>query len=116
VARIELFVALVVLVLEIHSLITCILTPESEVRGLPKALWIVLIVLLPLLGSALWLGVGRPARARRVPRPATPSAGAPAVPPPGYSALPADERIRRREEDLRRLEQESGEDGPTPRG
>jgi hypothetical protein len=114
VARIELVVALVVLVLELYSIVNCILTPESQVRGIPKALWLVLIVLVPLLGSVLWLGVGRD-RVAPVPRRA-PAGPAPAVPPSGYAAMTAEERIRRMEEDLARLERESGEDGAAPRG
>jgi len=113
VARIELVVALLVLVLEIYSIVTCILTPDAQVKGVPKPVWLILIVLIPLLGSALWLGVGRD-RVRGVPaRNAGPAQ--PVIGPSGYSALTSDERIRRMEEDLRRLERESGEDGVAPR-
>lgn len=108
-ARVELVVALIVLVLEIYSIINCILTPESEVRGIPKALWLILIVLLPLLGSVLWLGVGRDREAVARRRPQPDAGGAPRS--TGYSALSSDERIRQMEEDLRRLERESGDDG-----
>ena len=113
-ARIELVVALVVLVLELYAIVNCILTPDSQVKGVPKVLWLVLIVLLPLLGSVLWLGVGRD---RTAPAPGgRPVGSAPAVSPSGYAAMTAEERIRRMEEDLARLEHESGEDGPAPRG
>ncbi|HEY0373265.1 MAG TPA: PLDc N-terminal domain-containing protein [Amnibacterium sp.] len=113
-ARIELVVALIVLVLELYSIVNCILTPDAQVKGIPKALWLVLIVLLPLLGSVLWLGVGRD---RGVPAPRRgPMVAPPAVPPSGYAAMTAEERIRRMEEDLARLERESGEDGAAPRG
>ncbi|HEY8318654.1 MAG TPA: PLDc N-terminal domain-containing protein [Amnibacterium sp.] len=112
-ARIELVVALVVLVLEIYSIVTCILTPDAQVKGVPKLVWLLLIVLIPLLGSVLWLGVGRD-RDRGVPQRAAAPAK-PAVGPSGYSAMTSEERIRRMEEDLRRLERESGEDGVAPR-
>jgi phospholipase D-like protein len=113
VARIELVVALVVLALELYSIVSCILTPDTKVRGVPKPIWLILIVLIPLLGSVLWLGLGRD-RVGGVPqRNAAPVQ--PAVGPSGYSALTSDERIRRLEEDLRRLERESGEDGAAPR-
>jgi hypothetical protein len=119
VARIEVLVGLLVLVLEIYAIANCILTPPSEVRGVPKAVWLIFIVLLPLLGSVLWLGVGRDRASRpaRMPRPEYRSD----VPPPevgrGYAALTSDERIRRMEEDLARLEREADEDdGPDKRG
>jgi hypothetical protein len=119
VARIELFVALLVLVLEIYAVVNCILTPEGEVRGVHKAVWLIFIILLPLLGSVLWLGVGR----NRPPRPAHmsgrayDSGAAHRGRSGGYRDLDVDERIRRMEEDLARLERESGEDDdPAPRG
>jgi hypothetical protein len=118
VARIELVVALLVLVLEIYSIVNCVLTPDAQVKAVPKALWLVLIVLVPLLGSVLWLGVGRD-RGVWAPRPGPVGPGSgpgPAVPPSGYAAMTAEERIRRMEEDLARLERESGEDGVPPRG
>lgn len=112
--RVELILGLAVTVAEIYSIVTCILTPESEVRGIPKWGWLVLIVLLPLLGAVLWIGVGRERR-RPVARAAGGIAAPGAVAPPrGYSALTSDERIRRMEEDLARLEQESDE-GDRPR-
>jgi hypothetical protein len=113
------FVALLVLVLEIYAIANCILTPESEVRGVPKVVWLIFIVVLPLLGSVLWLGVGRnrPPRPVRMPGSAYDSHSAAARPSGGYGDLTADERIRRMEEDLARLERESGEDeDPRPRG
>lgn len=113
--RVELVLGLAVTVLWIYSIVNCVLTPESQVRGIPKLAWLVLIVLVPLLGSVLWLAVGRTSGPPRLPRPR------PAAPPtraPGtYSALTSDERIRRMEEDLRRLEQESDrpdDEGPRP--
>ena len=113
-ARIELVVALVVLVLEVYAIVNCILTPEDQVKGVPKVLWLVLIVLLPLLGSVLWLGVGRERVGAAPPR--RPVASPPAVSPSGYAAMTAEERIRRMEEDLARLEREAGDDGAGPHG
>jgi len=111
--RIELVVALIVLVLEIYSVVNCILTPDTEVKHIPKAIWLVLILLLPLIGSVLWLGVGRDrdAVARR-----SGSTRTLERPSAGYSAMRYDDRIRQMEEDLARLEAEStDEDGAAPR-
>ena len=44
----------------IYCVIDAIQTPGPQVRNLPKALWIVLIVLVPLLGGIGWLLAGRP--------------------------------------------------------
>lgn len=103
-ARVEAVLGIVVLVVWIFSIVSCVLTPESQVRGIPKWAWVVLIVLLPLLGSVLWLAVGRTGGSP-LPRlrPAAPTASAPRT----YQAMTGDERIRRMEEDLARLERES---------
>jgi hypothetical protein len=45
--------------LMVFSLVDAIALDRFRVRGVPKGLWIVLIVLLPLVGSVLWLTVGR---------------------------------------------------------
>jgi Phospholipase_D-nuclease N-terminal len=117
VARVEVVVGLVVLVLEVYCLLNCILTPAAQARGLPKALWLILIVLLPLLGSVLWVVLGRRQVASAA-LPALPELPAPPAAPPAaahryprYAAMTIDERIRRLEEDLARLELESSEDG-----
>lgn len=43
----------------IYTLIDCIRTDESRARGLPKAMWVILLILLPLVGSALWFTIGK---------------------------------------------------------
>ena len=53
-------VGLVVLALWIFCLIDVISTDESLCRNLPKTLWLVLVVLLPAVGSIAWLVAGRP--------------------------------------------------------
>ena len=102
--RVELVLGLVVLAAWIFSIVSCALTPESQVRGIPKPAWLILIVLLPLLGSVLWLAVGRSAGSR-LPRLRT--AAPQPIPPRTYQAMTSDERIRRMEEELARLERES---------
>lgn len=47
-------------VLIAYSLVDAIATDAHLVRNLPKLLWVVVIVLLPLLGSLCWLALGRP--------------------------------------------------------
>ncbi|NUL46045.1 PLDc_N domain-containing protein [Cellulosimicrobium funkei] len=43
----------------IYSLIECLMTPRHQVRAMPKAVWILIIVLVPLVGALLWLFLGR---------------------------------------------------------
>ena len=52
------------LALIIFCLIDVIQTPEDGVRNLPKWGWIVLIIIVPLIGSVAWLVAGRPQRPR----------------------------------------------------
>ncbi|MEU5243130.1 PLD nuclease N-terminal domain-containing protein [Streptomyces asoensis] len=57
---------LLVLALWIYAFIDCLNTPEGEVRGLPKVVWVIIILLFGevLVGPVAWLVAGRP---RRVP-------------------------------------------------
>jgi hypothetical protein len=60
----------------IYALIECLMTPKHQVRAFPKAAWILIVLLIPLIGALLWLFLGR-VRSRRnggTPggRPATP--------------------------------------------
>ena len=52
--------ALVEVVLLVYCVLNIITTPEGEVRNLPKLLWLVLVVVLPLVGGIAWLVAGRP--------------------------------------------------------
>ena len=42
----------------IYALIEAISTPSERVRIMPKGLWIVVIILVPLIGGVLWLLFG----------------------------------------------------------
>lgn len=58
---------LINLALMIYCLIDCIQTDTPRVRNLPKTLWVLLIVILPLAGGVAWLVAGRPPRQPREP-------------------------------------------------
>ncbi|BDZ47960.1 hypothetical protein GCM10025867_02010 [Frondihabitans sucicola] len=45
--------------LVIAALIDIITRDDSRVQHLPKLVWVLLVVLLPLIGSILWFAVGR---------------------------------------------------------
>jgi hypothetical protein len=51
---------LLILGLALCALIDCLARDEDEIRGLPKVLWVLVILLFPLLGSLAWFFAGRP--------------------------------------------------------
>ncbi len=87
---------LLVVALWIFCLVDVIVSKEDECRNLPKLLWLLIVLMLPDIGSVLWLIVGRPRgqhqpwqqrmtrptatsgdpRPKMAPRPTMPSAGA----------------------------------------
>ena len=115
---------LVVMALWIYCILDVIATENSLVRNLPKGMWLLLVIFLPMIGSVAWLALGRPMYAGWRPgdttvRPTRPVLGpedrpdfprrASLDPPPDDAArLEAWEAdLRRREEELRR---QNGED------
>jgi hypothetical protein len=68
---------LVPLALSLYALIDCIRTDESLVKGLPKIIWVLLIILLWVVGPLAWIFAGRertwePPRRPAPPRPVAP--------------------------------------------
>ena len=49
----------IILVLVIGALADIITRQEWQVKHLPKLVWVMLVVFLPLVGSILWFAVGR---------------------------------------------------------
>lgn len=49
------------LVLLVFTLVDCAQSPDARVRNLPKWVWLLLILLVPLAGPIAWLFGGRPA-------------------------------------------------------
>lgn len=64
-----LYVYEVLAVVQLAMLVYCVLnvvtTPEADVRNLPKLLWLLLVIVLPLVGGIAWLVAGRPQRPTR---------------------------------------------------
>ena len=68
----------------VYCLIDAIQADESQIRNLPKSVWILLIIVLPVIGGIAWLTVGRPVTVRRsVAWPSTSTAGFPEYERPG---------------------------------
>jgi hypothetical protein len=55
---------LLILALALFAVIDCLSRDEEEIRGLPKVLWVLVILLFPLLGSLAWFIAGRPRGAK----------------------------------------------------
>jgi hypothetical protein len=128
--RVFVFLAAVELVLVVLALISCLSAERARIRGLPRAAWLLVILLLPLLGPAVWFLAGRPkpdrpdsgGARRRGPRPSSPDDD-----PDFLRNLDADQSRRDRElfeqweADLRRREEQqrrrdNGEKPPTEAG
>jgi Phospholipase_D-nuclease N-terminal len=61
------------IVLAIYAIVDCLQTPDSELRGLPRFGWLVLILLFPIIGSVVWLLAGRARGGAEHPRIAWPA-------------------------------------------
>jgi len=78
-----------VLAAMVFAVVDIILRDESQVRHMPKALWLMLVILVPLVGVVLWFVLGRErsestgsaVRMPRVPRAARSQPPAQAQPP-----------------------------------
>ena len=102
-SRLLVIVPLIVLALDVFAIVYVILIDQRRVRAMPKFVWIILIVLVPIVGVALWFFTGRES--------ATGSGGqlrtvAPDDDPSFLKNLRRDEE---QDERIRRLEQELAE-------
>jgi hypothetical protein len=105
---------LLLALLWLYCLFDAISADPARIRNLPKGLWVLIVVLLPDIGSLLWLVAGRPQGAAR----SLPSTGNTGVPPeydrPGRAVAtnPDDdaaflEGLKRRAEEQRRKAEEA---------
>jgi hypothetical protein len=58
-ARLFVIVPLIAVAALIFALIDVVRIENARVRALPKALWVVIVVILPVIGPALWFIFGR---------------------------------------------------------
>jgi hypothetical protein len=73
------FLSLIVLGVMIFSLVDIIRRDDSQVKHLPKTMWVIIVILLPIIGTVLWFALGRvyPDDGPRMPRPSTRTMPAP---------------------------------------
>lgn len=109
--RLLIGLGLAVVILTVYTLVDCALFDRNRIRGLPRWVWIFVLILVPVIGPLLWLFVGRGRQGKaggRVPR----------------SMAPDDDpefllRLKRegeQQERIRQMEQELADlDKPDPR-
>ena len=56
----SLIIPALVLAFTVYCVIDVVRSEDSAVRGLPKMLWVLLVLLFPLAGGAAWFIAGRP--------------------------------------------------------
>lgn len=105
--RVYIVVGLVIVALSIYAAIDSLLTDRSRIRGLPKALWVIVILLLPIIGAVLWFIVGKDrGKNRPVARQTAPDDDPEFLRRLG-SEKEQEERIRRLEQELADLDDDS---------
>lgn len=57
--RLWLVIGFLAAVFYVYSIVSVCLSDRLGVRGLPKAAWIVVVVIFPIIGAALWFWVGK---------------------------------------------------------
>lgn len=67
-ARVLVVGGLAALAFAVYAIVDCVLTERARVRALPRWLWVVLIVVLPVVGGLLWFLLGRGAVPAAPPR------------------------------------------------
>lgn len=110
-ARALLILALVAVAFWVYSIVDCAIQPPTRHRGVSKPIWLLIVILLPVVGGVLWLLIGRTGRAA-----AAAANRAPDDDPAFLAGLGSpsdqDERIRRLEEELAKLDAEDDEIRP----
>lgn len=94
--------SLLILVAMVFAIVDIILRENWQVKHMPKAIWLILVIMLPMLGTILWFALGRAYPDRAVPAP--PRFAPWASEPPPAPARPLDARST--EQQLADLEKE----------
>ena len=108
-ARVLIVLGLIAVAFWVFSLVDCAVQPAQRHRGVSKAAWIFIVVLLPVIGGVMWFTVGRTQPG---------GGGAASRRPPDDDPRfigrlgdisDQDERIRRLEEELAQLDAEDND-------
>lgn len=101
-ARIIILAVVLGVAFTLYSLVDAAMTDTERARGVPKPVWVVICVLLPVIGGILWFTIGKGDGALPAPQPAPdddPRFG-------DLSANGVDDRIADLEQQLRALDDE----------
>ncbi len=116
-------IGFLLIALWVYCILDVIATDEMLVRSLPKLAWLLIVVVLPTVGSIAWLALGRPVFAGWRPGDSTGRQTRRVVGPEdrpdfGSSSTAEQARLKEWEADLKRREQElrgrKPEDPPPP--
>ena len=103
----------------VFGIVDCIVQPASRHRGVPKGVWIAIVVVLPVIGALLWFTLGRlrPGRSAGEERylPLDDEPGPARRQRDRISDAEQERRIRELEEELARLDDRGDTDPPGPR-
>jgi len=92
----------------LYALVDAAMTHQSKARGVSKPVWIVIVAVLPVIGAALWIFLGKDRGQSPAPQPVRPPDDDPSFSgTPKYSKEELDEHVRELEERLRELDQET---------
>lgn len=105
--RVYIVVGLIIVALSIYAAIDSLMTDRMRTRGLPKILWVIVVLLLPVIGPALWFTLGKDrGKARPVSRQTAPDDDPDFLRRLG-TEKEQEERIRRLEQELADLDDDS---------
>ena len=57
--RVYIVVGLIIVALSIYAAIDSLMTDKRRTRGLPKPIWVMVILFLPVIGAVLWFTLGK---------------------------------------------------------
>ncbi|MGV9193532.1 PLD nuclease N-terminal domain-containing protein [Microbacterium sp. MC2] len=95
--------SLIVLAAMVFAIVDIILRDSGQVKHMPKPVWLILVIMLPMLGTILWFALGReyPVReARPAPPQFAPWASAPPAPAPVAPRLSTEQQLAALEREI----------------
>lgn len=108
--RLLIGLGVVAAILIVYSVVDCAMADRNRIRGLPRGVWVLIILLVPVIGALLWLFVGR---AKSGPAARAVRSYAPDDDPDFLKGL---DREKKQQERIRQLERELSDlDKPDPR-